>query len=92
MLPRSCDPRSDSAGCVHGHLLFYKLDRTGSVTAVLLSVVRTRHTGRNSSVSIRTRYALYGPGIESRWGGGDIFYRVAFPEVKQSQHGAEVKE
>ena len=26
-----------------------------------------------SSVGIATRYRLYGPGIESRWGGGEIF-------------------
>ena len=28
--------------------------------------------GRDSSVSITTRYGLDGPGIESRWGGGEI--------------------
>ena len=29
--------------------------------------------GRNSSVGIATGYGLDGPGIESRWGGGEIF-------------------
>ena len=29
--------------------------------------------GRDSSVGIATRYGLNGPGIESRWGGGEIF-------------------
>jgi hypothetical protein len=29
--------------------------------------------GRDSVVGIATRYGLYGPGIESRWGGGEIF-------------------
>ena len=29
--------------------------------------------GWYSSVGIATRYGLDGPGIESRWGGGDIF-------------------
>ena len=29
--------------------------------------------GRDSSVGIATRYGLDGPGIESRWGGGEIF-------------------
>ena len=29
--------------------------------------------GRGSSVGIATRYGLDGPGIESRWGGGEIF-------------------
>ena len=28
--------------------------------------------GRDSSVGIATRYWLDGPGIESRWGGGDF--------------------
>ena len=28
---------------------------------------------RDSSVGIATRYGLDGPGIESRWGGGEIF-------------------
>ena len=30
--------------------------------------------GRDSSVGMATRYGLDGPGIESRWGGGDIFH------------------
>jgi len=30
--------------------------------------------GRDSSVGIATRYGLDGPGIESRWGGGEIFH------------------
>ena len=29
--------------------------------------------GRDSSVGIATRYGLNGPGIESRWGGAEIF-------------------
>jgi hypothetical protein len=29
--------------------------------------------GRDSSVGIATRCGLDGPGIESRWGGGEIF-------------------
>jgi hypothetical protein len=29
--------------------------------------------GRDSSVGIATRYGLDGPGIESRWGGSEIF-------------------
>ena len=29
--------------------------------------------GRDSSVGIATHYGLDGPGIESRWGGGEIF-------------------
>ena len=29
--------------------------------------------GRDGSVGIATRYGLDGPGIESRWGGGEIF-------------------
>ena len=29
--------------------------------------------GRDSSVGIATRYGRDGPGIESRWGGGEIF-------------------
>jgi hypothetical protein len=29
--------------------------------------------GRDSSVGVATLYGLDGPGIESRWGGGEIF-------------------
>ena len=32
--------------------------------------------GWDSSVGIATRYGLDGPGIESRWGGGEIFHTL----------------
>jgi hypothetical protein len=35
--------------------------------------VNEARVGRDSSVGIATRYGLDGPGIESRWGGGEIF-------------------
>jgi hypothetical protein len=37
-------------------------------------LLRTRSKdGRDSAVGIATRYGLDGPGIESRWGGGEFF-------------------
>jgi hypothetical protein len=51
--------------------------------------------GRNSSVGIATRYGLDGPGIESRWGGGDFQHPASytkgtgsFPGVKRTRCGA----
>ena len=63
--------------------------------------------GRDGSVGIATRYVLDGPGLESRWVGGEIFRTHlvyvgsgSFPGVKGPGHGvgllptysAEVKE
>ena len=59
--------------------------------------------GRDSSVGMATRYGLYGPGIESQWG-GRIFrtrpdrpwgppsvlyngYSVSFPGIKRPERG-----
>ena len=71
-------------------------------TQLQLTNISYQNVGRDSSVSIATRYRLDGTGIESRW--GEIFrtcpdrlwgphsflysgYRVSFPGVKRSGRG-----
>ena len=41
--------------------------------------------GRDSSVGIATRYGLDGQGIESRWGGREIFPHLSRPALGPTQ-------
>jgi hypothetical protein len=65
---------------------------------IILQFVLKKKAGRDSSVGIATRYGLDGTGIESRWGGGEIFRTrpasytisaVSFTGVKWPMHGVD---
>ena len=53
--------------------------------ALELRFLQNQARGRDSAVSIATRYGLDGAGIDSRWGGGRDFPHLSRPALEPTQ-------